>query len=144
MEIPFDAPRFALTGKHTCRIVSLHDGDTFTGVINMGGTYWTFNIRVNGIDTPEMTSKAPDAYRARERLFQMLTGENVDTLAFKKKDFDAYFKNRYTSLIFEADGSDKYGRVLANLPHITQTLIREGLAYEYHGGTKRAAADSST
>lgn len=143
--IPCDAPKFALSGTYTCRIVSLHDGDTFTGVIPLYGTPWKFSIRVDGIDTPEMTSRSPEAYRARNRLFQLLVGRmDIDTTEYKKAHFDAFFKANYTLFTFEAAGFDKYGRVLANIPNISQILIREGLAYEYHGGTKRAAADSST
>lgn len=147
MDIPYDAPKFELVGRYMSRVVSLHDGDTLTCVIGLFGTCWRFSVRIDGIDTPEMTSKTPSAYKARHRLFQMVTGDTkTDTLTFKKADFDRYFKQNYTTLTFDAIGFDKYGRVLASIPWISTTLIAEGLAYEYHGGTKStlAADDPST
>lgn len=138
MSIPFDAPKYTITGPVTSRIVSLHDGDTFTAVFSLHG-FWKFQVRVDGIDTPELVNKNPKALSARHRLFQLLTDDTTtDTLTFKKTDFDNYFKTHYIEVRFEATGFDKYGRVLGNLPDVRKTLIAEGLANPYSGGTKEA------
>jgi len=137
MAIPSDAPRFSIVGDFKARVTSLHDGDTFTCVFMYAGRYNTFNVRINGIDTPEMTSHTPAAFDARNRLFQLLTTNTlIDTRGWKKKDFDEYFRTHYTEVTVSCTGFDKYGRVLVNVGSIADTLIREGHAYSYTGGTK--------
>ena len=137
MSIPFNPPKFTITGPVFARLVSLHDGDTFTAVFNLANAYWKFQVRVDGIDTPELVNKNPKAIEARHRLFQLLTNDTTtDTRTFKKADFDSYFETKYIEFGFACAGFDKYGRVLGDLPTVKDTLIREGLANPYSGGTK--------
>lgn len=138
---PADAPVFSLRGTHTGRVVSIHDGDTFTCVIKLGETFYKFPVRIAEIDTCEMTSKDPllrtKAFMARDRLFGLLTKRSdVDTIEWRKKDFDEYFQKNYVLATLECQDMDKYGRVLAHVEYIADTLVREKLAYAYDGGKK--------
>jgi endonuclease YncB( thermonuclease family) len=144
--IPFSAPMFALRGIYTGRVVSLHDGDTFTCVIPfLTNNYYKFSIRLNGIDTAEMTSKDPDlrsrAFMARDRLFELLTGQKIDTISWRKSDFDKYFEKNYTTVMMNCTELDKYGRVLADVSNFSDILVKEKLAYRYDGGTKLSEED---
>lgn len=140
MEIPYDASKFSLQGTHTARVVSIHDGDTITCIIPFETSFYKFSIRLAGIDTAEMTSKnnlmKAKALLARGRLFQLITDTNVDTLEWKKRDFDDYFAKHYTTVILECTEMDKYGRVLANISNFADVLVQEKLAYRYDGRKK--------
>ena len=108
------------------KVVSVYDGDTFTAAI---ATYPAIagdkiDIRVSGIDTPEINGKS-----ATER-----------TLAQKAK---AEAKNMLTSgKIVELRNMrrDKYFRILAEVyvdgESLAQRLINKGLAVPYDGGKK--------
>lgn len=138
--IPFSAPTFALRGVYTGRVVSLHDGDTFTCVIPLFDTFYKFPIRLSGIDTAEMTSKdlilKSKALLARNRLFGLLSGEHLDTLDWRKSDFDKYFESHYITVLMNCKDTDKYGRILADISNYSDLLVSEKLAYRYDGGTK--------
>lgn len=138
--IPCDAPRFSIQDRRQVRVVSLHDGDTITCVFApfITGDYYMFNVRIAGIDTPELKGTTRDkALDARQRMFELLTLRfDINTRQFRKKDFDIFFKDNYVEAIIECQGFDKYGRLLGDIPNIRQTLIQEGHAYSYDGGTK--------
>lgn len=138
--IPFSAPSFGIRGVYTARVVSLHDGDTFTCVVPLFDTFYKVPIRLAGIDTAEMTTKNPmlksKAVLARNRLFNLLTGQHIDTLDWRKSDFDKYFENNYTTVMMNCKDTDKYGRVLADVSNFADVLVSEKLAYRYDGGTK--------
>ena len=140
MEIPSDAPKFSLQGSHTARVVSIHDGDTITCIIPFETSFYKFSIRLDGIDTSEMTSKntflKTKALLARGRLFQLITNTNVDTYEWKKRDFDDYLIKNYTTVKLDCKEMDKYGRVLADISNFADVLVQEKLAYRYNGGTK--------
>ena len=140
MEFPGSAPEFSLRGKHAARIIGVHDGDTVKCIIKLIDDFYTFNIRVYGIDTPEMTSKDPAlkarAVKARDRLIQLLTGRS-DIPQFKTKtNVDSFFQLNYTVVDLECMEMDKYGRVLASIGSCADTLVAEGLANRYFGKTK--------
>ena len=141
--IPFSAPSFTIIGAFDARVVSLHDGDTFTCVFGYNGSYHKFSVRLEGIDTPEMTSKDPDhkqrALVARNRLFELITGVGAQrTLTWTKKTFEEYFNRNYTYIRLTVNGLDKYGRLLGSAgdPSFSSVLLKEGHAYAYDGGTK--------
>lgn len=140
MEIPSDAPKFSIEGMRTVRVVSIHDGDTLTCVVPFETAFYKFSIRLDGIDTSEMTSKnaflKTKAILARGRLFQLITNTNVDTYEWKKRDFDDYLQKNYTTVKLDCKEMDKYGRVLADVSDFADVLVREKLAYRYNGGTK--------
>jgi endonuclease YncB( thermonuclease family) len=141
MEFPSDAPLFSLQGTHEARVVSLHDGDTFTAIVHLDSTFYKFPIRVARIDTCEMTSKDPflktKAFMARDKLFSLIIGSTrIDTIEWRKRDFDNYFQNNTTIIVLECKEMDKYGRVLADVSDFSDILVREKLAYWYDGGKK--------
>ena len=138
---PSDAPLFSIQGTHNARVVSQHDGDTITCIVQVGSVFYKFPIRLAHIDTCEMTSKEPilktKAFLARDKLFSLVTGNTkIDTIAWRKKDFDEYFQYNNTIITLECEEMDKYGRVLANISNFADVLIREKLAYTYEGGKK--------
>lgn len=138
--IPFSAPFFALRGIYTGRVVSLHDGDTFTCIIPFAYEYYKFPIRLAGIDTAEITSKdiilKSKALLARNRLFSLITGKDIDTIDWRRSDFEKYFENNYVTVMLNCKDLDKYGRVLADVSDFCDTLVNEKHAYRYDGGTK--------
>jgi endonuclease YncB( thermonuclease family) len=141
MEFPSDAPSFSLQGTHSARVVSQHDGDTFTAIIQLESTFYKFPIRVARIDTCEMTSKdsllKTKAFMARDKMFRLITGStHIDTIEWRKRDFDAYFQNNTTIIVLECKEMDKYGRVLADVSNFAEVLVNEKLAYWYDGGKK--------
>lgn len=142
--IPFDAPAFTISGVNRGRVVSIHDGDTLTCVMYYCEGYFKFSVRMDGIDTPEMTSKDPElknrALAARDRLFHLVCNgfEHINTTNWKKKDFDEFFRNTFVAVNLDCKGLDKYGRLLATIgnPSFSSILVQEGLAYPYSGKTK--------
>lgn len=141
MKIPGDAPKFSLQGSQTGRVVGIHDGDTITCIVELEDSFYKFPIRISGIDTCEMTSRdsllRSKAFMARHRLFELITGNfTVDTLGWRKKDFDNYFQKNYTLVQLECKEMDKYGRVLADIGNFGEILVKEGLAFVYDGGRK--------
>jgi len=147
------APIFTLDGQAMYgRLVGLYDGDTATVALPIFGTVYKFNVRLSGIDTPEMRSKLPEvriqAIRARNRLLQ-LAGLNIgldDDL--KKKDIMAMLESANYIVWVVCGEQEKYGRTLCKLykdnfasESFAETLIREKYAYAYGGGTKRSEQD---
>ena len=141
MEFPSNAPVFSIQGTHDARVVSLHDGDTFTAIVKLESIFYKFPIRISQIDTCEMTSKdtvlKTKAFMARDKLFSLITGKtSIDTISWRKKEFDEYFQKNVTIIVLECKDMDKYGRVLADVSNFADVLVREKLAYWYDGGKK--------
>ena len=98
------------------------DGDTIDALIDVGFDIWVKKrIRYMGIDTWESRTRDLDE---------------------KVSEKPGYFR-------LKSHGVGKYGRVLGELfiqdsngvqMNINQTLIKEGHAYEYHGGKKQIFA----
>ena len=122
--------KFTLNGHKTyAKCVHVYDGDTIHAVFKLPNSAechkWV--IRLMGIDTPEMKSKnaveKAKATETRDYLKKMILDKIIvlDCLEF-----------------------DKYGRLLANVylegtpgeKSINQTLINNGYAKAYDGGTK--------
>ena len=87
-------------------------------------------IRLFGIDTPEMNSSKPDlrikARAAKERLTELVLGKEVKLTSYKNIDANL--------------DTDKFGRYLAIIHlegvNINQQLIDEGHGVVYFGGKK--------
>jgi endonuclease YncB( thermonuclease family) len=140
-EFPSDANLFSLQGTHSARVVSLHDGDTFTAIVKLETTFYKFPIRIARLDTCEMSSKdsllKTKAFMARDKLFSLLTGKsNIDTISWRKKDFDEYFQRNVNIVTLDCKEMDKYGRVLADVSNFADVLVLQKLAYWYDGGKK--------
>lgn len=144
-----NTPYFSLIGKEMhCRVLDIYDGDTLTVVLNIFEQYFKFTIRLCGIDTCELKSCSEQnkhlAIKARNRLFELITGSNYESHDFKSKnDVKRYFDSSVSIIWIQCQEFDKYGRLLANLfktqgdeLSFSDTLIRENLAYAYLGDKK--------
>ena len=105
------------------KVIKVYDGDTITVATKLpfpGSPVYRFQVRLNGIDAPEMhgTDKS-SSLPSRDILSNKILGKNVS------------LKNVTT---------EKYGRILADVFFEDQDLslwmIDSDLAVEYHGGTK--------
>lgn len=146
-----NTPSFGMNGLYfTARLVDVHDGDTVTVIAEVFPTrVFKFNVRLIGIDAPEMTSRTPEvkmmAEATRMRLVSLLTNENCDvaTTEHLTRSQMIHLLQQQTHLVYiRCKMMDKYGRVLAeiardeHLPHAGLVLLREGLVRPYEGGTK--------
>lgn len=112
------------------KIVRVYDGDTVTIAtrISVDGKeipkIFRFNVRLLGIDTPEMRTK----------------NQAEKALAVKARDaLNAYIMNKTVTL--QSVSYDKYGRILADIltkdgVNISDWMISNGYAVKYDGGTK--------
>lgn len=108
------------------KVVSVHDGDTFT--VNVVG--WPpiigekLGVRIKGIDTPEMTDKR----------------QHVKELAVKAKDFVANRIAKANKIELKNMNRDKYFRIDADViidgSDLAKELMKNGLAKPYDGGSK--------
>lgn len=140
-------PKFTLKGINSYgRLVSLHDGDTITVILPLYNNFYKFCIRLNNIDTCEMNSKLNEnvelAYKARNRLFELITNKIIDN-NWKKKQIETYLDDNIYLIWLECLDFDKYGRLLANIKikdsdneTLSDILLNEKLAYIYNGGKK--------
>ena len=101
------------------------DGDTVDANIDLGFDITIHKrIRLAGIDTPE----------SRTRDFE----EKARGLASKDKLIELLGDGNF---VLESKEVGKYGRVLGTLHiddmNINDTLVKEGFAVEYDGGTKK-------
>ena len=116
---------YPITSGH---VIKVYDGDTITIASKMpyeNSPLFRFNVRLNGIDTPEMkgTGVTDDEKTASNQ-----TKEFVTNLIL----------NKYVRL--ENVENEKYGRILADVyignTHLNELLIKERYAVLYNGGTK--------
>ena len=101
------------------------DGDTVDANIDLGFDISIHKrIRLAGIDTPETRTRDKE--------------EKTKGLASKSRLIELLKKG---SFILESNEVGKYGRVLGTLHiddiNINETLVEEGFAVEYWGGTKK-------
>ena len=111
------------------RVVKVYDGDTITVASKINGLkkspIYKFQIRLNGIDTPEIKTKNQEekeiALKIRDILSDKILGKDI------------VLKNIQT---------EKYGRLLCeiylNKIHINQWLIDQKYAVPYKGGKKNS------
>ena len=111
------------------------DGDTVDAMIDVGFDIWIKKrIRFMGIDTWESRTRNLEEKKlglaAKDRLIELLN---------EVSSKPGYFR-------IKSHGVGKYGRVLGelfimdkdgNVININETLISEGHAYYYDGGTKK-------
>ena len=115
-----------VNGELITNVTRVIDGDTFKIEYQDDITGKPLSVRINKIDTPETGKKAKSDYernlaeRARQMTKSLIEGKQVT------------LKNL---------GRDKYGRVLCDVfvadINVGSTLIDEGLAVFYDGGTKK-------
>ena len=131
------------------RVVDVYDGDTCTIIFKFRNVYTKFKVRLNGIDTPEISTKEEEqkknANLAKHKLLELVT--NIDSKTFENKS-KKEIKNLLNSYVYLINltiyKTDKYGRLLGDLYSypiknnisFSQILINENLAFIYNGGTK--------
>ena len=118
-----DALARSLQGRHRVEVVQVSDGDTFLARIRVdGGREAVTRVRLRGIDTAEMeaqcTAERQLAERARSALRVLL------------REGDVAISNV---------GSDRYGRLLAdvstrNTSNVSEAMLRAGHGRRYDGG----------
>lgn len=139
--------------RFEARLVSAHDGDTVRVVFQAApGDYRQFILRLEGLDTPEITSHDPDekvaALAARDRLLNLAAPDvfHVDSVPQATKAVEKLLHDNVVVVQVRTGAFDRYGRVLSELwPHaspppaqsINETLVKEGHAYRYFGKTKQ-------
>jgi len=115
-------PAYTSNAEDNCRVVHISDGDTFD--VKCSG-HPQERIRIQGYDTPE-------TYYADCPAEKALGDEATARLT-------ALVRSRPITRI-ERNGFDKYGRVLARVwlgrEDLADTMVREGLAMRYSGGTR--------
>lgn len=121
----FAAAGFA--GPVEARVLSVLDGDTFVAEAHVWpGQFVRINVRIRGVDAPEMkgrcASERQAARQARDVLTLMLGEDPV--------------------VISNIGGAKYYGRVLADVftaegEEVSRVLIAEGLARPYQGGKRK-------
>lgn len=138
-------PEFSLAGQELYgRVVEIYDGDTLKIVLPVLGHYFKFNARLMGIDTCEMKSKNTAnrelAYKARNRLFELITNSSACDFTWKKKEVTKYLDDNLCVIKVKCYEFDKYGRVMIDCftpeRSVSDILIQEKLAYSYTGETK--------
>lgn len=140
-----NTPSFSLKGINTtARVVNIHDGDTFTAIIPLFSTFYKFTIRIDSIDTPEVSSKNTTiqslAQKAKLKLFSLITSSSY--IPSSDKDLKTFLNNSVYLVYLQCQDFDKYGRLLADVqkdpssPSFASVLIQQKLAYPYDGGKK--------
>lgn len=116
--------KFEFKGKVlNCKVLSVYDGDTITVGAPFANDIYSVNIRINGIDSPEIKSSDKNekkhAEEARDFLSKLLLNKIVKVHFIK---------------------SEKYGRELAEIYYkgksISELMISKKLAVPYFGGKK--------
>jgi hypothetical protein len=123
-----DIPRFSFDGIETlARVVNIHDPDTFTIVFEHYGKLIKTNVRLEGIDAPELHSTVQAESQAclnGINFLQSLIGDKVVKVILGK--------------------FDKFGRVLCTIYSLEQ-LDDGTTSYQYvrpyHGDKKLAWSD---
>ena len=112
-------------------VIKVYDGDTITIATKLplinDDTVYRFNIRLNGIDCPEMRSK-----NREEKNAAIFIQQTVENLLLHK------------NVTLENLASEKYNRLLADVIlhkdgvdiNISQWLLNNNYAVKYDGGTK--------
>lgn len=117
-------PRRGLTVA--AEVLSVYDGDTCNVVyVNEGGGTFRINIRLDGIDTPEVSRAEPWEIRAgkfcRDQLRELIDGRVVQLYIRK---YDKY-------------GGRIVGRITVDNIDVSWYMIDKGLAHSYDGRTKK-------
>jgi len=119
----------------TGKIVKVYDGDTVTVSARLYITekqttkLFRFNVRLRGIDSPEIKSK-----NANERILAIEARDGLQSLIM----------NQVVTL--ENVAYDKYGRILADIitkegVNVSDWMLGNDYAVKYNGGTKHRPSE---
>ena len=143
----------SLQGNLTCFVDSIYDGDTIHVLIPIHTNYYDFTIdETNNITvTTQITNNNVSIYKINVRLYGIDTPELKPPINTKDRDNiikKAIAAKKYLEslilhkkVIINFIGKDKYGRQLGkikiNNDDVSDLMIKNGHAYEYFGGTKQ-------
>ena len=123
--------------KNICqyvRVIDVYDADTFKCIIFYRNIPTIISIRLSGIDTPEIKPKTGNIEEKKQEKALAI----ISRIYFMK-----LIMGCENILYIKTNGSDKYGRTLAEIykshnedMSINQTLINMRLADTYYGNTK--------
>lgn len=109
-------------------VLKVYDGDTITIASRLpyeGSPIYKFQVRLNGIDTPEIKTKNS---AEKEKALQCKTA--LSSLCLSQM------------VTLENVSLEKYGRILADVycggVHLNQYMIDNGFAVKYDGGHKKS------
>lgn len=108
-----------------CKVIKVYDGDTITVAAFLKGDpeCYKFQVRLNGIDSPEMRGLNENEKKHAIVSRDALSGEILDQI-----------------VTLDVKGNEKYGRVLADVIHngtnMNDWMIQKGYAVKYDGGKK--------
>lgn len=107
------------------KVVKVYDGDTFTIITRLASnpTLYKFQIRMNGIDAPEIKTKVD-----HEKQLALHSRDELSNLIFHKV------------VVLKNLSYEKYGRILADVYcngiHVNEWMLHKSLAVRYDGGKK--------
>ena len=120
---------------YRAKLVKVVDGDTIDALIDVGFDIWfKKRIRYKGVDTWESRTR-----NLEEKKLGIAAKERNKELLESVSSKPGYFR-------LKSHGVGKYGRVLGEIfiqdkegktYNVNETLISEGHAYVYEGGTKK-------
>lgn len=124
--------------EYKAKLLKVIDGDTVDVDIDLGFGVWLRNerVRIMGIDTPESRTRNKIeklfGLAAKKRLKELLNTSDLVLKTFKGRGGE--------------DAKGKFGRILGDFNvyyhnddrycRVTEIMIKEGHAVEYHGGSK--------
>lgn len=108
----------------TAKVLSVYDGDTLTVAFDTFGLgFFQHNIRLSGIDAPEMKGKSPEEKSAAMNARDFLRATCLD------KEVNV-----------TVESTDKYGRLLASVTideyDLSTMMLESKHAVPYSGGTR--------
>lgn len=130
---------FAFKGRHIVQVAGVQDGDTVSFILRLNDFPLKLNLRLAGIDTPELRGKTENekyrAHQARMRLIELL-------------QWHPYSPGMGTWAEVDLQNWDKYGgRVVGHIyvkyhgetQSCSDILVHEKLARPYDGKTHKEA-----
>ena len=142
--VDFSLPQLSFNGEYIGKTTEslVYDGDTFKCLLfPLNGTEHNdiikLNIRLSGIDTPEIRSKDLNekkvALIAKAKLISLLN--DCDYLHIEITGIDKY-GGRYDSIVTQVKAvRDDITYEKSNIT-VNELIVQAGLAYKYDGGTK--------
>ncbi len=110
------------------KVVSVYDGDTVKVVFPVLSKLFKFNCRISGVDTPEIRTRNKE-----EKKYGLLVRDKLREKILNKV------------VTIKCGDFDKYGRLLIDIKErgalteetVSEWLVKNNYAFEYHGGTKQ-------
>jgi endonuclease YncB( thermonuclease family) len=109
-----------------CKVIKVYDGDTITVAAFLKGDpeCYKFQVRLNGIDSPEMKGSSENEKKHAIISRNALSDQILNQI-----------------ITLDVKGNEKYGRLLADVlyngKNMNEWMVQNGYAVKYDGGTKK-------